>query len=167
MGALRETLEGISGLDMLVFSGGSSAGEKDLVVDLVREKGHVVFHGIAVKPGRPTLLGVVEGRPVVGMPGFPASALTISYLLLGPIVRRMARLPPSPGKTLRAVLAEGVVSTKGRTDVVPVRLEAGRALPILKGSASITAVAPADGYILVPPEIEGISSGSEVEVFPF
>ena len=76
--------------DVIVFSGGSSVGERDLILDIVRERGTVRFHGVAVKPGKPTLFGHVEGRPVFGMPGYPTSCLSNAYILLVPALRRMA-----------------------------------------------------------------------------
>ncbi len=164
--ALRRSFEGGMGVDLVVFSGGSSAGERDLVVDLVREKGEVIFHGIAIKPGRPTLLGVVGSTPVLGMPGFPTSALSNAYLLLRPMVRRMAHLAEGRGVTLRLPLAEEVTSALGRTDVVPVRLEGGKVRPVSKGSASITSMAPADGYFIIRESVERVEAGTEVEVYP-
>jgi molybdopterin molybdotransferase len=79
--------------DMLVFSGGSSVGERDLILDVLLAKGEVLFHGIAVKPGKPTVFGRIGGKPVLGMPGYPTSCLSNAYMLLVPILRRLARLP--------------------------------------------------------------------------
>src|SRR5882762_5039015 len=101
LGRVRDRLEPLrsalrKGLasDMVVFSGGSSVGERDMVVDVMQSMGDVLFHGIAIKPGRPTALGRVNGKPVLGMPGNPTSCLSNCYVLLAPMLRRMARLPP-------------------------------------------------------------------------
>ena len=83
-----------------MFSGGSSVGERDLILDVIRERGEVRFHGIAVKPGKPTLFGMLGGRPVFGMPGYPTSCLSNAYILLVPALRRMARLPSSAPRRL-------------------------------------------------------------------
>ena len=80
--------------DVLVFSGGSSVGERDLILDVIAAKGEVLFHGIAVKPGKPTAFGRIGGKLVFGMPGYPTSCLSNAYILLVPALRRMARLPP-------------------------------------------------------------------------
>ena len=95
-----DTLEGLSAAidsalaeDLLVFSGGSSVGERDLILDVLMKRGEVLFHGVAVKPGKPTVFGRVDGKPVLGMPGYPTSCLSNSYMLLIPMLRRMARLP--------------------------------------------------------------------------
>ncbi|KYH39737.1 MAG: MoeA, partial [Candidatus Bathyarchaeota archaeon B63] len=79
--------------DLIVFSGGSSVGEKDLLVRVVEELGELLFHGVQIKPGKPTLFGLVEETPIFGMPGYPTSCLSNAYIFLVPAVRRMARLP--------------------------------------------------------------------------
>ena len=84
----------VSEEDLLVFSGGSSVGERDLILDLLAARGEVIFHGIAVKPGKPTAFGTVAGKLFFGMPGYPTSCLSNAYILLAPALRRVARLPP-------------------------------------------------------------------------
>ena len=95
LAALGEAVERIiaAGADILIFSGGSSVGERDLTLDVMRERGEVTFHGIAVKPGKPTAFGRIGATPVFGMPGYPTSCLSNAYLLLIPFLRRVARLP--------------------------------------------------------------------------
>ena len=80
--------------DVMVFSGGSSVGERDLILDVVASRGEVLFHGIAVKPGKPTAFGRIDGKLFFGMPGYPTSCLSNAYILLAPALRRLARLPP-------------------------------------------------------------------------
>ena len=87
--------------DILVFSGGSSVGERDLILDVLAAKGDVLFHGIAVKPGKPTAFGMVHDRPFFGMPGYPTSCLSNAYMLLVPLLRRLARLPPRKARTVQ------------------------------------------------------------------
>src|SRR5436190_8917185 len=91
--ALNGSVTSASNTDLLVFSGGSSVGTRDLVLDVIRQRGEVIFHGIAVKPGKPTAFGRIDGRPVLGMPGYPTSCLSNAYILLVPLLRRLARLP--------------------------------------------------------------------------
>src|SRR3990172_11677816 len=109
---LRRALRG----DLVVTSGGSSVGSSDLLADLVSRHGRVVFHGIAVRPGRPTVLGLVNRTPVLGMPGHPTSCLMNAYVLLAPMVRRLARLPPAVARSVEGVLAEGFRSPRGKTE---------------------------------------------------
>src|SRR5258708_10103943 len=87
--ALSAAIDSALAEDVLVFSGGSSVGERDLILDVLVKRGEVVFHGIAVKPGKPTVFGHVEGKPVLGMPGYPTSCLSNGYLLLVPLLRRI------------------------------------------------------------------------------
>ena len=99
--------------DVLVFSGGSSVGERDLILDVITAKGEILFHGIAVKPGKPTVFGVVNGKAVFGMPGYPTSCLSNAYMLLVPALRRMAHLPPYQARTIQLPVAQRIVSTTG------------------------------------------------------
>ena len=86
----------------MVFSGGSSVGERDLILDVIARRGEILFHGIAVKPGKPTAFGLIDGKPVFGMPGYPTSCLSNAYMLLVPALRRMAHLPPYRMRTIEA-----------------------------------------------------------------
>ena len=92
---LTAAIETAAAEDVIVFSGGSSVGERDLIMDALQRIGEVIFHGIAVKPGKPTVFGKIGRTPVLGMPGYPTSCLSNAYLLLVPLLRRMGRLPES------------------------------------------------------------------------
>ena len=153
--------------DVLVFSGGSSVGEKDLVLDAVRGAGEILFHGIAIKPGKPTALGRLGSTPVLVMPGNPASCLCNAYLLLVPMLRKMARLPAHTPRTLALPLASRIVSTAGRHQFYTVRVEDGAAVPAFKSSGDITSMSRADGYIEVPAHTGAIEAGETVHVSLF
>ena len=150
--------------DLIVFSGGSSVGERDLMLDAVRQTGEVIFHGIAVKPGKPTLLGKVGSTPVLGMPGNPTSCLSNAYLLVIPMLRQMARLPPYEPPTIHVPLARRIVSTTGRHQFFTVRVVDGSAIPAFKGSGDITSMAHADGYIEIPAQTDIVEAGEMVKV---
>ena len=164
LGDLRRAIETSADADILIFSGGSSVGERDLIMDALQEAGEVIFHGIAVKPGKPTILGTVAGRPVLGMPGNPTSCLSNAYLLLAPMLRRMARLPPYLPHVVRVPLARRIVSTTGRHQFYTVRVVDGSAEPAFKGSGEITSMAHADGYIEIPAQTDIVEAGEIVEV---
>jgi molybdopterin biosynthesis enzyme len=149
---------------MMIFSGGSSVGERDLIMDALQQAGEVIFHGIAVKPGKPTILGMVSGRPVIGMPGNPTSCLSNAYLLLVPMLRRMAHLPEYVPHTVRVPLSRRIVSTTGRHQFYTVRIVDGTAEPAFKGSGEITSMALADGYIEIPAQTDIVESGEMVQV---
>jgi molybdenum cofactor synthesis domain-containing protein len=153
--------------DLLVFSGGSSVGRRDLIIDVIAAKGEVLFHGIAVKPGKPTAFGLVGGKPFFGMPGYPTSCLSNAYILLAPALRRIARLPPQPVRSIRMPLGARIASVVDRHQFYSVRIEHGQALPAFKASGDITSMSQADGYIEVPIGVGVVEEGEVVEVTLF
>jgi molybdopterin molybdotransferase len=161
---LSAALDAASAHDVIVFSGGSSVGERDLILDVLRARGQVHFHGIAVKPGKPTVFGSFAERPVFGMPGYPTSCLSNAYMLLVPFVRLMARLPAWIPQCVTLPLARRIVSTTGRHQFYTVRLIEGRAEPAFKASGDITSMAHADGYIEIPAQTDVVEAGSLVTV---
>jgi molybdopterin molybdotransferase len=164
---LKKATKKLLNYDMIVFSGGSSVGERDLLCNVVQEFGEIVFHGIQIKPGKPTLFALVDGKPVFGMPGYPTSCLSNAYLLLVLAIRQMARLPPRIEKTVKAPLAKRVVSSSGRTQFLTVKIKNGQVYPAFKQSGSITSMAEADGYIILPINVDIVEQGEEVTVFLF
>jgi molybdenum cofactor synthesis domain-containing protein len=161
---LTAALDQASGSDIVVFSGGSSVGGRDLMVDVLRERGDVLFHGIAVKPGKPTLFGRVGRTLVFGMPGYPTSCLSNAYMLLLPALRRMARLPPWRPETRQVPLGRRVASTPNRHQFYTVKIVDGRAEPAFKASGDITSMADADGFIEIPVGVDAVEAGSHVTV---
>lgn len=164
--ALRDALSAAVKEDLVVFSGGSSVGEKDLILDTLQAMGEVLFHGIAIKPGRPTILGRVRGTPVLGMPGNPTSCLSNVYILLAPMLRKMARIP-SAERTVELPLAGRIMSPPGRAEVHTVRILDGQAVPASKESGAITSMAHADGYIEIRADATAVRSGEPVRVVLF
>jgi molybdopterin molybdotransferase len=153
--------------DMLVFSGGSSVGERDLILDVLSAKGELLFHGIAVKPGKPTAFGVIDGKPFFGMPGYPTSCLSNGYMLLAPALRRVARLPAQRARAISLPLGQRIVSTTGRHQFYTVRIVDGVAQPAFKASGDITSMSLADGYIEIPAQTDIVEKGETVEVTLF
>ena len=162
--ALSTAIDSALAEDVLVFSGGSSVGERDLIMDVLVKRGEVLFHGVAVKPGKPTVFGHVDGKPVLGMPGYPTSCLSNGYMLLVPMLRRMARLPEHRPQIARLPLARRIVSTTGRHQFYTVRIADGSAVPAFKASGDITSMAHADGYIEIPPQVDIVEAGELVDV---
>ena len=166
--ALIETLDDAGHYDLVVFSGGSSVGERDLIRDAIAARGRLLFHGIAVKPGKPTGLGVVSGKPVFAMPGYPTSCLSNAHMLLVPLLRRIARLQPKISKTLtHATRHARIASATGRHQFYTVRIEDGTAVPAFKASGDITSMSRADGYIEIPADVEAVEAGTPVDVTLF
>jgi molybdopterin biosynthesis enzyme len=153
--------------DLVVISGGSSVGARDLLVDVLQDWGEVLFHGIQVKPGKPTLFAIIEGTPLFGMPGYPTSCLLNTYLFLLPVIRKMTNLPPRRGETVEATLGRRIPGSVGRKQFVTVKIEDGVANPVFKESGAITSVAAADGYVAVEQNIDLVEKGEPVTVTLF
>jgi len=164
MDALSAAMDAAMDADVIVFSGGSSVGERDLMIDLMSARGEILFHGVAVKPGKPTVFGRANGKPVFGMPGNPTSCLSNGYMLLVPMIRRMARLPEHRPRVERVPLARRIVSTTGRHQFYTVRIVDGSAVPAFKGSGDITSMAHAHGYVEIPAAIDIVEAGDMVDV---
>ncbi len=171
LASLGAALDACAGADIVVFSGGSSVGDRDLIVDLVAARGEMVFHGIAVKPGKPTGFAHVRVGgarvPFFAMPGNPTSCLSNAYVLLVPFLRAIGRLPALVERTVRVPLARRIVSQAGRLQFYTVKIESGTALPAFKGSGEITSLSQADGYIQIPPDQAVVEEGTLVDVTLF
>ncbi|MEI9479373.1 MAG: molybdopterin molybdotransferase MoeA, partial [Deltaproteobacteria bacterium] len=161
--AIKSSLKSALSADIIITSGGSSMGEKDLIIDVLEEWGEVFFHGIKVKPGKPTTFAVVNNKPVMGMPGYPTSCLINAHLLLGPVLRKMGHLPQRHNLSEKATLGERVTGSNDRMRIQTVKITDGIAHPIIKESGAITGTAYADGYIIIP-EGEVLEKGSEATV---
>jgi molybdenum cofactor synthesis domain-containing protein len=169
---LTSAVDACLGEDMLVFSGGSSVGERDLILDVISARGEVLFHGIDVKPGKPTAFGRIAGTLVFGMPGYPTSCLSNAYILLAPALRRLARLPARTTQTRTLPLGARVVSVAGRHQFYTVRIvddpaRGAIAMPAFKASGDITSMSQADGYIEIPAATLIIEPGTLVDVTLF
>ncbi len=161
---VRRTLREALACDLLVLSGGSSVGERDVMVEAVEGMGEVKFHGIAVKPGKPTLCAVIEGKLLLGMPGYPTSCLTNGYGLLVPVLRKMARLPEARAGRVELPMSRRYTSTIGRHQYLPVRIEGDEVVPVFKESGAITSMADAEGYIEIPANVDLVEKGEPVLV---
>jgi molybdenum cofactor synthesis domain-containing protein len=164
---LRTTIKEALKSDIVVLSGGSSVGERDLLVDVIDMWGEILFHGVQVKPGKPTIFAIIEGKPLIGMPGYPTSCLINSYLLLVPAIRKMAHLPPRTGDTVKAKLSRRVPGSTGRRQFLTVKLVGDEAVSVFKESGAITSIAEADGYIEIPENIDMLEKGDIVTVTLF
>ncbi|MGH3903335.1 MAG: molybdopterin molybdotransferase MoeA [Pseudonocardiaceae bacterium] len=166
--ALRTALQAaLAQADLVVVSAGSSVGARDATADVVAELGEpgIFCHGIALKPGKPTLLAECDGVPVIGLPGNPLSALVVFRMLGAPLVWRLAGCPvPPPEPSATAVLARDLPSEAGRLDVVQVQLTDGAAHPLFGASALLSVLTRADGYLVVPEPATGLAVGAEVPV---
>jgi molybdopterin molybdotransferase len=162
--------------DLVLLSGGSSVGARDIAVDAILSvsDAKILFHGISVSPGKPTLFARIAGKPVLGLPGYPVSALVIFDLFAAPLIRKLGGenvQTAKPQKTTRAILKTNVASQTGREDYVRVSLESSGdrlyALPLPSKSGAIFTLVKADGMVKIGLNQEGIEQGEEVEVILF
>ena len=167
MESIEKAVRDASRHDLGVFSGGSSVGVRDLFATVIEEMGEVLFHGLQVKPGKPTLFGIVDGTPIFGMPGYPTSCLSNAYIFLSPGLRRLAGLPTAKPRTVKAKMGSRFVSSSGREQFLTVRVLDGVAHTVFKKSGAITSMAHADGYIVLPVNLDVIEEGEEVTVTLF
>lgn len=154
--------------DLVVVSAGSSVGARDETAGVIAGLGEpgIVCHGLAVRPGKPTLLAECDGVPIIGLPGNPLSALVVFRLVGLPVLRRIGGWTVTPAEPRSsAQLARPVASAAGRLDVVQVQLDGdGTAHPLLGASALLSRLTSADGYLVVPEEATGIDAGATVTV---
>lgn len=154
--------------DGIILMAGSSAGREDYSAEVIGEKGQVVCHGIAIKPGKPAILGLSGSKPILGVPGYPVSGIIVMEQLLKPLVEKWNCSAPVPGQYAEAVLSRGLVSGLKYQEFVRVRLgrvgEKLMATPLSRGSGIISSFMKADGILEVPQGVEGYEAGSTVSV---
>ncbi len=176
--ALEQALKkALATADLVLLSGGSSVGTRDIALDAISSLGEakIFFHGISVSPGKPTIFAKAAGKPILGLPGYPVSALVIFDLFAAPLIRTLGGEDPTAAcrqaKTTRAILKTNISSQTGREDYVRVSLEkAGdqlHAFPLPNKSGAIFTLTKADGMVRIDLNQEGIEQGEEVEVILF
>ncbi len=161
--AIREALETS---DLVLATGGSSVGERDHLPRILPKLGRLLFHGIAVRAGKPTLAAKAGRKLVVGLPGHPTSCLANMYWLVLPVLRRVARRTGPGWREGVAVLgSDAVAPTPGLATIVPLRFEAGRAYTTFRGSSIITSLAGATAFALLPPGRKVVRAGRRLKVY--
>jgi len=176
--ALREKVEqGLAQADLVVISGGSSVGTRDVTLDVIEDIGEpgVLVHGVSVRPGKPTILGAVKGKAVIGLPGHPVSAMVIFDLFVIPLIKKLtgekSGLASEARRSMAAKITRNMASTAGREDYLRVTLKEKDgelwAEPILGKSGLITTMVKAEGLVKIPAVKEGIEAGEIVDVVLF
>lgn len=154
--------------DMVLLNAGSSAGREDYSAMVIRELGQVLYHGIAMKPGKPAILGAKGAKPILGVPGYPVSGIIVIEELLKPLVEDWLKVTDQPAQYVKAVLTRPVVSGLKYQEFVRVRLgyvgSRLMASPLSRGSGVVSSFMKADGILEVPQGVEGYEAGSEVTV---
>jgi molybdopterin molybdotransferase len=164
---------GLAKSDMLVMTAGSSVSSRDLTRQVISGLGSpgILQHGLAIKPGKPTIIAVCDNKPVIGLPGNPVSALLVTLWIVVPIIKRMLGEKHSLPASVEATLSANIASSSGREDFVPVRLHEDDqgivAEPIFGKSNLIYTLAKAQGLVTMPMDKTGLKAGDEVKVILF
>lgn len=159
--AIKENLDA----DMLIISGGTSVGEKDFVPGVVSSMGELLVHGVGLSPGKPTALGLVNDKPVVCMPGYPAAGLVALFVFGRPALRKVANAPDVPFIIVKAQLSSKITSREGYLSYARVILDGKIAHPLMTAGAGIlSSIAKSQGFVIIPEHVEGYEKESEVDV---
>ena len=154
--------------DIVTIIAGSSAGEHDYTVGVLGSLGTILVHGIDIMPGKPAICSVVEGTPVLGLPGYPVSAVIVCQQVLRPLIAKFLGTAPTPPETVRAVVPRKIPSKLGLEEFVRVTLgQVGArivATPLARGAGVISTMVKADGFLRIPQLSEGINAGDEIDV---
>ena len=174
---IRAAVTSAAGYDLVLLNAGSSAGSEDYTSRVVGSLGEVLVHGIAVRPGHPVVIGMIDPpaqdrpgqrTPIIGVPGYPVSAALTGEILVEPLLRRWTGLPPTQPETIEALLTRKVHSSAG--DLEMLRVTVGRvgervvAAPLSRGAGVISSLVRADGLVFIPPGIQGLEAGERVTV---
>jgi putative molybdopterin biosynthesis protein len=166
---IKETiLTTLTQCDALIINAGSSAGSEDFTSKIIAETGQLLLHGVATKPGKPAILGIVNNKPVIGIPGYPVSAYFVFNFFVKPLVAFMTGSKERFGKKIKAVLSRTVVSSLKYQEYVRIKLgkvgERLIATPLNRGAGVVMSLVRADGVLVIPKNLEGIEAGQEVDI---
>ncbi len=151
--------------DAVIISGGSSAGARDMTVDIIDTLGKAYFHGIAMKPGKPTIFGIINDKPVFGLPGHPLAAYFVFRLIVTEYIGKLMNLPPDIPLG-SAALAENIPSNHGREEFLCIKMnENNEIVPLHTKSGIISVLSEATGFIRIPRNAEGINKGTAMEIY--
>jgi putative molybdopterin biosynthesis protein len=154
--------------DVVLISAGSSAGTEDYTRRLIEELGEVAIHGVAIKPGKPVVLGLIKGKPVIGIPGYPVSAYFVFESFVKPVLLSFSHQLITEGETIQAVLSKSLISSLKYLEFV--RMKCGRvnerfvATPLDRGAGVTMSLVNADGVLKIPKQVEGYEAGTTVEL---
>jgi molybdopterin molybdotransferase len=172
--SLKDKINQFKDSDLIITSGGTSAGTGDILREVLDDMGKVLVHGVSVKPGKPTIIGRLDNgdnpKFLFGLPGYPVAALMVFHVFFAPFLRKMASIDISTSLLnnggVELELSRRYRPARGRTHYLLVKIDGRNAVPILKDSGAITALAEADGFVEIPKNVEILEKGVRVKVFP-
>ncbi|MCX6701030.1 MAG: molybdopterin molybdotransferase MoeA, partial [Methanomicrobiales archaeon] len=163
--AFQEALDAaLAECDAVLISGGSSKDERDMTASVIQERGEVLVHGIAIAPGKPTIIGQAGGVPVIGLPGHPASALIVLKVVVRHLLDRMTGDRSAGPALVKSVALENIPSMKGREEYVRVLVTDHGVTPLFGKSGLLNTLVRSNGLVRVPAGSEGVEQGDAVEV---
>lgn len=169
IGELKKAILDAYGMgDLIVINAGASAGSEDFTAKAINELGEVILHGVSIKPGKPVILGIIRGKPVLGIPGYPVSAYITFSLFVKPLIYKWQGLEIEEPEILRAKISRQVASTTGQEEFL--RVKVGKvgdnfiATPVSRGAGVLMSLVRADGFVRIPAMSEGIGAGTEINV---
>lgn len=161
-------LKGVEENDLLIIGAGSSAGSQDYTANIIRELGEVVVHGVAMKPGKPTILGIIDGKPVVGIPGYPVSAYLVFETFVIPLILKYIGLEEEKEVFQQAIISKKITSSLKNRELIRVNLgyvnDKLIATPLSSGAGVTMSLVKADGIAIIPQSLEGVDAGNPVNV---
>lgn len=163
-----EVKKAVAVSDMVLINAGSSAGRDDYTVHVLRELGEVLIHGVAIKPGKPVILAIVDQKPVIGLPGYPVSAYIAFENFVSPVLAMMGQMPQKTDQEVEAVISRRIVSSLKHKEYV--RIKAGMvdgrmvAAPLARGAGAAMSLVRADGFCVIDQNCEGVEAGEEVKI---
>jgi putative molybdopterin biosynthesis protein len=166
---IRDSLMNAAGsdADLIIINAGSSAGSKDYTADIIRENGEVLVHGVAMMPGKPTVLGIVNDKPTIGLPGYTVSAVLSFEQFAKPLLFGLQGITPSGSRTITVRTSRDIPSKLGTEEFIRVNIgkvgDRAIATPLARASGSITTLTRAEGILRIPPEVEGVSQDEDIE----
>ena len=164
----QKITQSLEDVDILICSGGTSAGLGDVLNSVLEELGEVHIHGISVQPGKPTIVGVINDKLVIGLPGNPVSALMIFNAFIAEPLTKLAGINKNfELETVNGKMTRRIHSPVGRMQYQLVKVDGEEVHPIFKDSGAIFSLSSADGYVKVPKSVELLDEGEEVEVYLF
>lgn len=157
-------LKALGECDTVLLSGGSSKGERDMTAEIISENGELLFHGLSLKPGKPTILGKCNGKAVFGLPGHPAAAYFVALRLVIPFTEQLTEKREAK-RTGKYILSQDIPSNHGREEMVAVKITDGKISPVFGKSGLVSLLSESDGYIIIDRNREGAFRDEEKEVF--
>ncbi len=163
---LKATEKAADENDIVLISGGSSAGVRDMTVKVISELGEVFFHGMALKPGKPTICGRIKDKAIFGLPGHPAAAYFVTLMTVKPLLELLYNTEYKKS-FLICPISQNISSNHGREEIVCIRISDGKAVPAFSKSGFVSVLSEADGYIVIDRNSEGVKTGETVKVYLF